>query len=257
MACTPVFARAVVVATLALGACGDGPSAPSGATPSPKAEPVAAPVELQPGDEAFRFGPTIAAYRPEGATMLPLAEVGDPTNAGLEVVVSTPAAHGPTIALWRFASTGDKDTLEPAAPPTPLLSVRAGDPDDAEALAALRTRMAAGHAVTTRPQGIEAADAAAALASMHEDAVAVLDPAAPPDARAKALARFTRGLDDDLLFTRRGLGRALAALQPTHNTESPTDPTARRVTLERGSVLLSMLRKGDGWTVATIEPTPE
>lgn len=189
--------------------------------------------------------------------MLPLAEVGDATNAGLEVVVATPAAHGPTIALWRFASTGEKETLEPAAPPTPLLSVRAGDPDDADALAALRTRMAAGHAVTTRPQGIAASDASAALASMHDDAVIVLDADAAPDARAKALARFTRGLDDDVLFTRRGLARALAALLPAHPTEPPADPSARRATLGRGPVSVSMLRKGDGWTIATLKAKPE
>lgn len=180
--------------------------------------------------------------------MEPIAEAGDATQGRLLIVVAHHDGTTLSVDAWSFESKGDDETLIPKAAPAPLLALTAGDSTDAEALDDFVRTRAAGHSAASRPQGIATDDAPAALEKLHALAVTTLDVAATPAARVEALAGFSRGLDDDLLFSRRGLSESLAALAKD-GSAAQTDGSARRASVTWGETTMSMLRKGDGWTV--------
>ncbi|MGH1341042.1 MAG: hypothetical protein ACRBN8_05795 [Nannocystales bacterium] len=192
------------------------------------------------------------AHRPEGSAVALVAEVGNAATGKLSLVIAHHDGATLSLALWRFTSTGDDDTLVPVGPPQPLLALRATETTDTDSLEEIVRTRAAGHTVGGRPQGIAASDAPSALLSLHGFATVALDPDATPEARAEALAAFTRGLDDALLFSRTGLSRALAALA---NTATPSAPqgSERRASVRWGQTTVSLLRKGDGWAVDSLE----
>lgn len=223
---------------LALGGCGDNAS-----TPAPADPPAPAP---QP--TGFQFEPTLNAHRPEGSELALVAEVGNAATGNLSLVVAQHDGTTLSLAAWRFSSTGEDDTLVPVGPPKPLLGVRRGEQTDEEALGALVRTRAAGHTQGGRPQGVSAADAAAALMVLHGHAQLTLDAEASPRAQTEALASFTRGLDDALLFSRTGLSRSLAVLA-TSATPPPPEGSPRRASVLWGDVSVSMLRKAGGWSV--------
>lgn len=180
-----------------------------------------------------------------------VAEVGDAATGGLSLVVAHHDGAALSLAAWRFTSTGEDDTLVPVGAPSPLLGLRPGDPTDRDTLDALVRTRAAGHTVGGRPQGIDAPDAAAALGTLHGYASATLDPKLQPQTRADALASFTRGLDDGLLFSRDGLSRTLATLAAAQAPSAPQG-SQRRASVTWGSATVSMLRKGDGWAIDSL-----
>lgn len=180
-----------------------------------------------------------------------VAEVGNAATGGLSLVVAHHDGTALSLATWRFTSTGEDETLVPEGAPTPLLALHPGDPSDGETLAALVRTRAAGHTVGGRPQGIDTADAAAALQTLHGYATTALDPSGQPQARTEALAAFTRGLDDALLLSRTGLSRALAALAAAQTPSAP-EGSARRASVAWGGATISMLRKGDGWAIDSL-----
>lgn len=211
------------------------------------------PLELDPRDQGFHFGPTFTVHRPPGSALIPLAEVGVADRRSMQAVVAYADVQGPAIGLWRFEMGGEKDTLQPSSSPVRLLAVRDGEAVDVEALNELRTQMGTGHAVVTHPQGLEKNTALDALDALHDAAQRVHDTDASAQQRVEALAQFVRGLDEDLLLSRSGLPKALSAMQvPTRVPESP-DPKQRRVTLLRDGLQISMLRKSDGWVISAID----
>lgn len=228
----------LLLGALALGGCGD-----SASTPAPDDPPAPAPKP-----NGFQFEPTLNAHRPRGSELVLVAEVGNPATGNLSLVVAQHDGMTLSLATWRFASTGADETLVPVGPPKPLLGLRSGEPTDAEALDALVRTRAAGHTLGGRPQGVSASDAAAALSTLHAHAVLALDSGASARARTEALASFTRGLDDALLFSRTGLSRSLTALATSVEPSSP-EGSQRRASVRWGDVTVSMLRKADGWSV--------
>lgn len=181
-----------------------------------------------------------------------LAEAGDVAKGRLMMVVAHHDGAKLSVDAWTFESTGDDETLIPKAAPTALLPIAPGDSADTDTLDAFVRTRAAGHSAAARPQGISADDATAALAQLHTAAITVLDVTAQPAERVAALAVFSRGLDDDLLFSRRGLANALGALSKD-GPASIAGGSSRRADARWGDAKVSMLRKGDGWTVDAIE----
>ncbi|MBV1860039.1 MAG: hypothetical protein KUG77_16620 [Nannocystaceae bacterium] len=232
-------ARIVVllVGALALGSCEEA------ATPTPAQQPAA--VTKSSG---FQFEATLNTHRPKGSVLELVAEVGDAATGRLSLVVAHHDGSELALAAWLFSSTGEDETLVPIGATTALLALRPGETTDEETLDALVRTRAAGHSVGGRRQGIDAPDAAAALRSLHEHATLTLNPDATPAARTEALASFTRGLDDALLFSRKGLSGALATLA-TLATPSAPKGSSRRASVTWGTTTVSMLRKADGWTI--------
>ncbi len=233
--------RALVVCVLTVSACDQ-----------PETKPTAPAQPEQPAAREFRFAPTLAAYKPAGSAMELIAEVGDAATGTMTLVVAQHDGSALTVATWRFASTGADDTLEPAAPPTPLLAVLPGESSDRETLDALNRTRAAAHTVKRRPQGVSAVDAEQALRKLDSAARSTLQTGDGAEERTRALARFARGLDDDLLFSNSGLSTALAVATST----SPSTATAvseRRASFTRGEHRISMLKKGDGWVIDAVK----
>ena len=181
-----------------------------------------------------------------------VAEAGDVATGTMTLVVALHDGTNLSLAAWPFASTGEDDTLVPSGDPKPLLALTAEQTTDADTLNVFVRTREAGHGAASRPQGIDAADPAAALDTLHADALLALDEAEPAQARVEALAGFTRGLDDDLLFSRRGLATTLAVLA-TDGPAAITEASARRAMATWGDAKVSLLRKGDGWTLDALQ----
>ncbi len=228
----------VIFCAIVLGGCG---------TPTPPEDPPAQPTPTPPRT-GFRFEPTLEAHRPEGSAIALVAEAGDVARGTLTLIVAHHDGSALSLAAWHFASTGEDDTLVPAGDPARMLAIRAGEQTDEDTLQAFIRTRAAGHGAAARPQGIEAGDAAEALKKLHRHATIALDPDRSPRAQVDALAAFSRGLDDDLLFSRAGLSRALERLGETAAPSRP-EGSARRATVTWGASSVQLLKKGDGWTV--------
>lgn len=181
-----------------------------------------------------------------------VAEVGNAATGDLSLVVAYHDGTALSVAVWRFESTGEDGTVVPKGTPTPLLALYPDESTDQEALAALVRTRAAGHTVGGRPQGLDAPDAGAALRRLSRYTRPIQNPDAPPESRTEALASFTRGLDDALLFSRSGLSGALDVLSIEQVASTP-EGSERRASLRWGSTAMSMLRKGDGWVIDAVE----
>ena len=177
-----------------------------------------------------------------------LAEAGDVAKGRLLLVVAHHDGTKLSVDVWTFESEGEDETLIPRDPPTPLLPLVPGDPLDVDVLNDFVRTRAAGHSAAARPQGIPADDAPTALQRLHTDAVTALDVTGSPAARVAAVAAFTRGLDDDLLFSRGGLANALELLAKD-GPAAVDGGSSRRADARWGDAKISMLRKGEGWTL--------
>lgn len=225
---------------LVLGACDT-------ATPPQESRPASnatTPATIAP----LRYQPTLDAHRPERSLMELLAEAGDVAKGRLLLVVAHHDGTTLSVDVWAFESTEDDGTLVPKAPPTRLLALSSEEAVDVDALNDFVRTRAAGHSASARPQGIAAEGAPAALERLHANAVAARDETATPAARVTALAAFTRGLDDDLLFSRRGLAAALTSMAKD-GLAAVEGGSSRRADARWGETKISMLRKGDGWTI--------
>lgn len=180
-----------------------------------------------------------------------IAEAGDATQAALILVVAHHDGEALSLAAWRFVASGEDETLAPQSPPTPLLPLRSGEKADADTLDAFIRTRAAGHSASARTQGIPVEDAVAALEHLHDHAALALDATAPPTQQVEALAAFTRGLDDDLLFSPRGLATTLGAFQGS-GPAVLVEGSARRAQAKWGEIGVSLLRKADGWTLSAL-----
>lgn len=177
-----------------------------------------------------------------------LAEAGDVAKGQLLLVIAHHDGAKLSVDVWTFESKGEDETLIPKAPPAPLLPLSPDGPADVDALNDFVRTRAAGHSAAARPQGIAAEDASAALDQLHTHATSALDATATPAVRVAALAAFARGLDDDLLFSRLGIARALAAMTKD-GSASVDEGSSRRASARWGDTKVSMLRKGNGWTI--------
>lgn len=180
-----------------------------------------------------------------------LAEAGDVARGRLLLVLAHHDARDLSVDVWTFESKGEDDTLIPKGAPVQLLPLIPESAVDAEVLDDFVRTRAAGHSPAARPQGVAGEDAPAVLEQLHAHASTALDTAAAPAARVAALAAFTRGLDDDLLFSRQGLPNALA-LMAKDATASLEQGSSRRASARWGDTKISMLRKGDGWTIDAV-----
>ncbi len=231
----------------------DAPSSPAPSKPVPQV--AAEEIEVDARYEGFAFAPTLSRYRPADADLIPIAEMGDATQRSMKAVVAFQADGPLQLALWRFELAGEKETLAPLGPPTPLLALEASQSSDADALDALRVQMAAPRSVVTRPQGFEVETPDAALAELHALALQIRGARTSRADRLAALARFARGLDDDLLFSSRGLQHAIEALLVPPQTTTEPSTSKRRATLRRpDGTRFAMFDKRDGWVLAEIEP---
>ena len=181
-----------------------------------------------------------------------VAEAGDVATGTMTLVIALHDGTNLSLAAWPFASTGEDETLVPAGEPKPLLALTADQTTDGDTLDVFVRTRAAGHGAAARPQGIDAADAAAALDVLHGEALVALDPVRSARDRVGALAAFTRGLDDDLLFSRKGLANALGLLA-SDGPAATTEASARRAEAKWGETAVSLLRKGDGWTLDALK----
>ncbi len=228
-----VSPRALALFALVVGCDADdakpSPAPPSAAAPAPE----------------FLFAPTLAAHAPAGVAMELVAEVGDAATGTMTLVLAQHDGTTVSMVAWRFSSTGEDDTLEPDGLPAPLLAVLPGQVTNRDALDALQRTRAAGHTVKSRPQGIPASGPQDALDELRALAIATLSDGTA--SRAQALARFARGLDDGLLFSRSGLSRALVVASSP--MASPRAESERRATFENEQHRISMLKKGEGWVI--------
>lgn len=244
----------------ALGTVGLAACSSTAETPPPvaAAKPEPAPVEVDPRYAAFTFGHTLSLFRPEGAELVPIVEMGDATKRTMKAVVAVHQAGTLSIALWTFSQLED-DTLSPSGAPEPLLPLTKDGTADTDAIDALRVQMTAPRSVVTRPQGVEADTALAAVTRLAKAAAAVRDEAGQPRARTEALALFARGLDDQYLFSKHGLALALDTVSAPGELQPVPSPSKRRATVKTADgTRLTLLDKSEGWVLETIErPTPQ
>lgn len=212
------------------------------------------PAAATPGE--LRFTPTIRAGVREGETAVPVLELATATAGRVDAVVAAARpGQAPAIELWTFEQPEPTATLRRVGDPEPLLRAGATGPS-AAALQPMRLRMAAPGATVQRRVGVAGADPQAVLEQLAAAASHVRDGTATPQARTDALATVFAGLDDGVLFERDALGLAIDRLAAGAWTAARVDAASdrRARVLTRGGDALELLRKGDGWVVAAIEP---
>ena len=216
----PGLRLAVLRVALLVAACG-----PSQAPPASSATlPVAAPT---PAASPWHYAPALAAAVPPGAHAEPVFELADGLHGRARIVVAVAEHEVPArIEVWDFSQNNDKGLLTRVGAPQLLLALTASPADarwDGDAAAALRREIASPGNEAIRPLGLPG-EPAALLPELARLAAASVQGDAP--ARARALAQFTRGLDDRLLWER--LPELLRRL-PTWAADPPVILGPRRV----------------------------
>jgi len=247
-----------VLAASALACCGpaeprntaDATNASAGAATAQ--EPPAAPLP-------WRYLPALAAGVPAGLAAEPVLELADGLRGHARFVVAVASGDAPVrVEVWDFSQLNEREKLERVGEPQLLLDLR--EPDAAlaaDAVAALRREIASPATETVRPLGLPG-EPAAVLAELARLAAAS---AGPGDAatRARALAQFTRGLDDRLLWDRLPeLLRRLRGAPWTVGTQSPVGARRVRISATEGArpLTLELTRTQDRWTLSDVVDGP-
>lgn len=216
----PGLRLAVLRVALLVAACGPSPAPPA----SSATLPVAAPT---PAASPWHYAPALAAAVPPGAHAEPVFELADGLHGRARIVVAVAEHEVPArIEVWDFSQNNDKGLLARVGAPQLLLALTASPADarwDGDAAAALRREIASPGNEAIRPLGLPG-EPAALLPELARLAAASVQGDAP--ARARALAQFTRGLDDRLLWER--LPELLRRL-PTWAADPPVILGPRRV----------------------------
>ena len=233
-------------------ACG-APEAPPAKTSNPVAIAVPAPAAPSP----WRYTPALAAAIPTGTHAEPVLELADGLHGRARIVVAVAIAEAPArLEIWDFSQNNDKALLARIGPPQVLLTLAASPADtgwDRDAAAALRREIAGPGNEAVRPLGL-VGEAAALLPELARLAAASTQGDAPT--RARALAHFTRGLDERLLLER--LPELLRRLQgPAWTIDRPVDLGPRRVKISARDgehnlefeLIRTQLGGGHGWMI--------
>lgn len=253
-------------AAFALACCGPPqpqPSATAHATTATGPRPAAAPEPASP----WRYAPALTASVPPGLQVEPVLELADGLHGRARVVVAVAEAANPArLEVWDFSQNNEKGLLTRVGEPQILLALSGSQQADArwdrEAAAALRREIAGPGNETVRPLGLPGEPATllpelARLAGSCDQGDAA--------ARAKALAGFTRGLDDRLLWER--LPELLQRLRgPAWTLDPPVPLGARRMQISAHDgerrVQLELARNAkDRWVLTEmreqLEPEPQ
>jgi hypothetical protein len=247
--------RLVAWAAVALAACGPTPQnaadTSNGATP-----PVAADAKATaPTTTPWRYGPTLAAAVPPGLAASPVLELAEGLQGRGRFVVAVAGADAPArLELWTFSQFNERDRLERVGPAELLLDLghlEVGMPG--ELVAGLRRDIASPGNESVRAQGLPG-EPAAVLAELARLAAAATG-TGEPATRAHALAEFTRGLEERLLWER--LPRLLQRLRSGGwSVGEPTPLGARRVRFSARdgdrSVTLELTRMQERWVLSEV-----
>lgn len=250
---------AVGTAAAVLPGCGDGatPSG-SGAAGAVDGAPKPEPASSEPSP--WRFVPTLQQHLPQGAVAEPVLELSQPRQRSVVVLAAVLRAGSEQVTLerWTFAQNPDGESLRLSEGGEALVRLQPGPRHPK--LADLRRDVAAPRVVLTRPLGLPAADAQAALDQLAAAVRTMHDAKAAPRARVEAAAVVVRGLDDTMVLERDAVWQLAALLDPTPSAmkvQAVSDRRAR-VVIERpgGPATLELQRKSGGWAVASVDPGP-
>lgn len=195
---------------------------------------------------------------PPGLAASPVLELAEGLRGRGRFVVAVAGADAPArLEVWTFSQFNERDRLERVGPPELLLDLgqlEAGVGMPAELVAELRREIASPGNESVRAQGLPG-EPAAVLAELARLAATATSPGEPA-LRARALAEFTRGLDERLLWERLpGLLRRLRAGPWSVGEPSPLG--ARRVRFVApegdGSVTLELTRMQERWVLSGVE----
>lgn len=249
--------RLAAWAAVALSACGPTPqnaadTSNTATSPTSASAPTPAPTP-----EPWRYGPTLAAAVPPGLAASPVLELAEGLRGRGRFVVAVAGAEVPArLEVWTFSQFNERDRLERVGPPELLLDLGQLDATvdmPAELVAELRRAIASPGNESVRAQGLPG-EPAAVLAELARLAAAATGPGEPA-LRARALAEFTRGLDEQLMWER--LPQLLLRLRAgPWSIGEPTPLGARRVrfsaTERIGSVTLELTRMQERWVLSGV-----
>lgn len=259
-------------AAVALAACGptpqnaadtsNGATSPVSAADAKASTPTSAPTTsptttTTPTTEPWRYGPTLAAAVPPGLAASPVLELAEGLQGRGRFVVAVAGADAPArLELWTFSQFNERDRLERVGPPEVLLDLgqlEAGVGMPRELVAGLRRDIASPGNESVRAQGLPG-EPAVVLAELARLAAAATGPGEPAE-RARALAEFTRGLDERLLWER--LPGLLQRLRSgPWSVGEPTPLGARRVRFSARegdkSVTLELTRMQERWVLSEV-----
>jgi hypothetical protein len=230
------------------------PNAADATKPGP--EKVEAPAPAEP----WRFGPALAAGVPAGTVAEPVLEVADGLRGRARIVVAVAEGTSPArLEIWDFSQNNPRERLERVDAPVVLLDLDPAAPAaPAEALAQLRREMASPASESGRSVGLTAEEPGPMLAELARLAA---EATSAGEGRAAALARFTRGLDDRLLWSEqlpellRRLGRGPWSV----GAMTPLGARRMRVAAREGerTLQLELARTQDRWVLTDVaEATP-
>lgn len=206
---------------------------------------------------SWHYGPALAAAVPAGVVAEPVLEVADGLRGRARIVVAVGEADKPArLEIWDFSQRNPRERLERVDAPVVLLDLNqatAAVPDDA--VAELRREMASPSSESVRPVGLAVAGEPTAL--LAELARLAAEAATPGAVGARALAQFTRGLDDRLLWSGR-LAELLRRLAGGWRVGEVTPVGARRmrvaVTEGERALQLELARTRDRWVLTDVTP---
>jgi hypothetical protein len=263
--------RLAARAAVALAACGPTPqnaadtsntataASASASDPTPSTATAISPTPTStPTTEPWRYGPTLAAAVPPGLSASPVLELAEGLRGRGRFVVAVAGVDAPArLELWTFSQFNAHDRLERVGPPELLLDLgqlEAGIGMPAELVAGLRRDIASPGNETVRVLGLPG-EPAAVLAELARLAAAATGPGEPAS-RARALAEFTRGLDERLMWERLP-GLLLRLRAGPWSVGEPTPLGARRVRFSARdgdrSVTLELTRMQERWVLSAVE----
>lgn len=217
-------------------------------------------VAEKPAPEApapWRYGQALAAAVPPGLAASPVLELADGLRGRGRFVVAVAGVDVPArLEVWTFSQHNERDRLERVGAPELLLDLGeldtgVGLPD--ALMAGLRREIASPGNEQIRARGLPG-EPGAVLAELARLA-AVSTGQDAPAVRTRALAEFTRGLDERLLWAR--LPELLRRLRAgPWRVGEPTPVGTRRVrfTAREGdrAVTLELTRTQDRWVLSEV-----
>ena len=198
---------------------------------------------------------------PPGLAVSPVLELGDGVRGRGRIVVAVAGADASArLEVWTFSQFNEHDRLERVGTPELLLDLGeldAGIGLPGELVAGLRREIASPGSESVRMLGLPG-EPAAVLAELARLAATATSPGEPA-LRARALAEFTRGLEDRLLWER--LPELLRRLRAgPWSVGEPTPLGARRIrfTAREGdrSLTLELARMQERWILTEVVEEP-